>query len=95
MKRYRAAGGPFEYRLSFSTTEIDEICIEALTQANCLPPKPEPVRIDRFVEKHITNDVGYEDLEEGILGYTAFKKDGAVHAVRISTKAPRNNNIIK
>lgn len=86
MKRFRATSGPFEYRLTFTTGEIDEMCMEALAQAKYLPNRPEAIRIERFVEKHYTANVGYEDLGEGVLGYTAFDETGSIKGVRVSSQ---------
>ena len=40
MQRYRATSGPFEYVLRFSHEEIDQMCLEALEKAGCLPTSP-------------------------------------------------------
>jgi hypothetical protein len=86
MQRYRATSGPFEYVLRFSHEEIDQMCLEALEKAGCLPTSPEPIRIDRFIEKHFTANIIYEDLGLGVLGYTAFEKDGRISAVGINSR---------
>jgi len=85
MQRYRARSGPFEYVLRFSHEEIDQMCLEALEKAGCLPKTPEPIRIDRFIEKQFTANILYEDLDPGVLGYTAFQKDGSISAVGVSS----------
>lgn len=86
MQRYRAKSGPFEFVLRFSHEEIDQMCLEALQKAGCLPQTPEPIRIDRFIEKHFTANIIYEDLDPGILGYTAFQQDGSISAVGVSSR---------
>lgn len=86
MKISRTGGGPFDVRLSFSTDEIDDICLEALTKGGFLPEKPAAIRIDRFVEKYFQCKAGYEDLPVGTLGYTLFDAKGKVVEVRISDK---------
>lgn len=86
MQRYRATSGPFEFVLRFSHEEIDQMCLEALEKAGCLPKSPEPIRIDRFIEKHFTANILYEDLDLGVLGYTAFQKDGTISAVGVSAR---------
>lgn len=86
MREYRATGGPFERRLSFQTDEIDEMCLEALEKSRFLPAKPEPIRIERFVEKHFQCNAGYEDLPPGVMGYTLFDKNGKIIQVRVSEK---------
>lgn len=86
MQSFRASSGPFEIQLRFSPDEIDEMCLDALRQAGYLPIAPEPIRIDRFIEKSFTPNVCYEDLGPGILGYTAFNTNGSIRAVGISSR---------
>lgn len=77
----------------FSVEEIDEMCLEALRAAGCLPTEPSAIRIDRFVEKHFTRNVGYEDLPDGYLGYTIFEKSGKVEMVRVSSKLEEEGSV--
>jgi hypothetical protein len=85
MQRFRALSGPFEYQLRFSPEEIDDMCLEALTKADCLPKAPEPIRIDRLIEKQFTPNIAYEEMKPGVLGYTAFNPDGSIACVGISS----------
>lgn len=86
MRSIRGAGtGPFRERLHYELHEIDEICIQALKGVGCLPQQPEPVRIDRFIEKHFRCPIDYDDLGDGVLGCTVFRKDGSVERVVISS----------
>jgi hypothetical protein len=86
MKMSRALSGQFQVRLSFSTDEFDEICLEALTKSGFLPKTPQAIRIDRFVEKYFQCNAGYEDLPAGTLGYSLFDAKGKVIEVRVSDK---------
>jgi hypothetical protein len=86
MRAYRAVTGQFQTRLSFSTDEVDEMCVEALGKSGYLPPKPSAVRIDRFVEKYFQCNAGYEALPNGVMGYTLFDQNGKVVEVRVSEK---------
>jgi hypothetical protein len=86
MKISRATTGRFQIRLSFSTEEIDDICLEALEKSGYMPKKPEAVRVDRFVEKYFQCNAGYEDLPQGAMGYTLFNEKGKVLEVRVSNK---------
>lgn len=79
-------GGRFQYRLSFSTEEIDDACVEALNKSGYMPKVPEPVRVDRFVEKYFQCNAGYEDLPQGAMGYTLFDAKGKILQVRVSSK---------
>lgn len=86
MKTSRATAGRFQIRLSFSTEEIDDICLEALEKSGYMPEKPEAIRVDRFVEKYFQCNAGYEDLPQGAMGYTLFNEKGKVLEVRVSNK---------
>lgn len=76
MKTVRASSGPFSERPHFQPGEIDAICLEELDKAGCLPKAPGPIRIDRFIEKRFGVVPQYDDLPDGILGYTRFSKRG-------------------
>jgi hypothetical protein len=62
------------------------MCLEALQKGGFLPTKPGPIRIDRFVEKYFQCNTGYEDLPNGVMGYTLFDKSGKAIQVRIAEK---------
>jgi hypothetical protein len=86
MKEFRAISGPFEQQLHFSCEEIDQICRDALEKEKLLPSDPEPIRIDRFVEKCFKCQISFEDLGQGILGCTVFNANGSIKVVAISTR---------
>jgi hypothetical protein len=86
MKAFRARSGPFENQLSFSTQEIDAMCVEALSRAELLPEAPQPIRIERFIEKYFNCAVNYEDLGEGAMGCTVFRENGSIEGVIISNQ---------
>jgi hypothetical protein len=81
MKTFRTTSGPFAERPHFEPAEIDRICLDELRKTGLYPKNPEPIRIDRFIEKRfgITHD--YEDLPPGVLGYTKFSKKGVERIV--------------
>jgi hypothetical protein len=66
--------------------KIDDACSEALTKGGFLPTTPEPIRIDRFVEKFFQCNTGYEDLPASTMGYSLFDGKGKVIEVRVSDK---------
>jgi len=84
MKTFRGQSGPLSERPHFEPGEIDRICVDELRKAGCYPDAPGPVRIDRFVEKRFGVVPQYEDLPDGVLGYTRFGKQG-VEGIVIST----------
>lgn len=73
--------GPFEQQTYYKSEEIDSICFEALRSMGLYPTKPEPIRIDRFVEKRFNVSIDYNELTGGVLGYTVFGKDGVKRVV--------------
>lgn len=76
MKTFRTESGPFFERPHFAPGEIDRMCLDELRKSGCLPATPEPIRIDRFIEKRFNLVPEYDDLPDGILGYTRFGKHG-------------------
>lgn len=67
----------------FMPGQIDNICCDELRAVSLLPNSPEPIRIDRFIEKRFNVYPEYDDLPDGVLGFTRFGKNG-VKAVVIS-----------
>ena len=83
MKTIYSKSGPFQERPHFEPGDIDRLCVDELRRAGLYPDSPQPVRIDRFVEKRFGVVPRYEDLPQGVLGYTEFTKNG-VGAIVIS-----------
>jgi len=83
MKTYRTKSGPFAERPHFEVSEIDRICADELRKEGLYPSSAEAIRIDRFVEKRFGVVPQYEDLPEGVLGFTKFSKKG-VEAIVIA-----------
>ena len=67
----------------FKPSQIDQICADELRKEDLLPSSPAAVRIDRFIEKRFGVSPQYEDLPNGVLGFTKFGKNG-VEAIVIS-----------
>jgi len=87
MRTYRSPTGPFRERPFYKDADIERLCSDALRQAGFLPSVPEPVRIDRFVEKYFGVRIIFEELHPGVLGYTEFGPNGVV-AVHIGDTSP-------
>jgi hypothetical protein len=83
MKSYHARSGPFAERPYYELSEIEQICTEELHGVGLYPARPEPVRVERFIEKRFNISPAYEDLPQGVLGYTRFNRDG-VEAIVVS-----------
>jgi hypothetical protein len=83
MKTFRTKSGPFTERPHFDPSEIDRICADELRKEGLYPHSPEAIRIDRFVEKRFGIVPHYEDLPDGVLGFTKFTDKG-VEAIVIA-----------
>ncbi len=81
MKNFRSKNGPTSERPFYELKEIEEICNSELTKSGFLPSNPEPIRIDRFIETRFGISPRYEELPEGLLGYTKFGRSGAEEMV--------------
>ena len=76
MKTYRSKTGPFTEQPFFEPAEIETTCTDELQKLNLYPSDPSPVRIDRFIEKRFGIQPTYENLPNGLLGFTKFGKNG-------------------
>jgi hypothetical protein len=83
MKIYRSQKGPFQERPFFKQEEIERLCEDELKKLNLLPTEPEPIRIERFIEKRFHVTPVYEELPSGVLGFTRFSNTG-VEAIVVS-----------
>ncbi|MEO8217975.1 MAG: hypothetical protein ABI718_12915 [Acidobacteriota bacterium] len=78
MRNLRAKSGPFAERPFFTDGEVERTCEDALRLSGYFPTTPGPVKIDRFIEKHFKISPQYDDLPEGVLGYSCFGQSGMV-----------------
>jgi hypothetical protein len=81
MKTYRAYAGPFAERPYYPAEQIEQMCWDELNTAGLYPDAPAPVRIDRFIEKRFKISISYDDLPNGILGFTEFGNNGVASIV--------------
>jgi hypothetical protein len=88
MKVIRTSTGPFAERPFYRDEVIDAMCSDALAETGFLPSTAEPIRIDRFIEKRFNVRIIYEELSNGVLGFTEFGSNGveAVHVAQPSEK---------
>lgn len=84
MRTFRGQNGPFLERPHFTDSEIDGMCEEALQKVDLLPNSAQPIRIERFIEKHFGVVPIYEELPSGVLGFTTFCGKGvrSMHIAR-------------
>jgi hypothetical protein len=90
MREYSTKDGPYPIRLHYEPAEIDQICENALRFSKLLPQTPEPIRIERFLEKHFEVPVVYDQIEPGIMGCTVFESSGRVSGFIISPEIETN-----
>ena len=83
MKSLRGGNSRSIERPYFRLREIEEICASELRKVDLYPAEPGPVRIDRFIEKRFGVTHEYQDLPDGVLGFTRFGKNG-VEAVIVA-----------
>jgi hypothetical protein len=89
VKTFRSKG-PLAERPYYSDEEIERTAVDELVSVNLLPSSPEPIRIDRFIEKRFPQaSVQYEELPDGVLGYTRFGRVG-VEAIFVSRGLSEN-----
>ncbi len=81
MKTFRTRSGPFSERPHFKLGEIERMCVEELRAVQLMPSEPSPVRIDRFIERRFNVSPRYEDLPDGVLGFTKFGPRGVTDVV--------------
>jgi hypothetical protein len=81
MKTFRSSSGPFTEQPYYTSDEVDTICSDELQKLNFYPPDPAPIRIDRFIEKRFGIQPTYEDLLDGLLGFTRFGSNGVEEIV--------------
>jgi len=86
MKWVPTPNQPFRTRLYLSDDKIDDMCSEALSETHLLPAEPQPIRIDRFIEKKFRAQIIFEELDKGILGFTAWGAD-SVEEIHIAQPA--------
>ena len=68
--------GPFMERPYYEDSDIESIVTDELRSVNLLPVVPGSTRVDRFIEKRFGIVPKYDDVPDGILGYTRFGAKG-------------------
>lgn len=76
MKTIRSSRGPSGQRPYFTDSDFERICSEELRGQGLYPASPEPVRVERFIEKRFGITPVFEALPAAVLGYTEFGPTG-------------------
>lgn len=93
MKTYRATTGPFTERPYYTLEEVEQICTDELRKVGLFPHEPEPIRIDRFIEKRFKVVPQYEDLAEDLLGCTEFGPKGVQEIIILRSLAEESSKV--
>lgn len=81
MKTFRTRREPLRQRPYYELADIENICAEELRKVGLYPSKPEPIRIERFIEKRFGIHPTYQELPKGVLGFTRFGQRGVEEIV--------------
>lgn len=76
MRTYRTTVGTTDRRPYFSDEEFETTCTDELARVGLLPSRPEPIRIERFIEKRFDISPRYIELPDPLLGVTVFTCEG-------------------
>ena len=68
--------GPFSERPFYKDKEIELTAADELRKVGLFPSSPQPIRVERFVEKRFSVTPIYEELPSGVLGFTRFGSGG-------------------
>jgi len=93
MKTLQGRIGPFAERPYYTQEEIERICTTALRKSDLYPASPSPIRIERFIEKHFNLSPVYDDLPEGVLGFTRFGSKGVEEIIISKTLAEEGSKV--
>jgi hypothetical protein len=92
MRTYRASKGPFQKALHYTEKDVETIALEELAALKLLPTEPEPIRIERFVEKRFGVTVDTAEMRDGVLGFSEFGAKG-VQAVYVAKSLDEDRTI--
>ena len=72
MRVFKARSGPFVEQHYYEIAEFEDRALAELHSVGLLPEVPQPVRVDRFIEKRFGVVPQYKELPDGTLGFTRF-----------------------
>jgi hypothetical protein len=76
MRAFNSRPGPLRDQTYYRAQEIEDLCSAQLRETGLYPAQPEPIRVERFIEKRFKVTPSYEDLPNGVLGWTRFGPSG-------------------
>lgn len=92
MRTYRAHKGPFVEAIHYTDGDVERIVLEELRAVQLLPLHPEPIRVDRFVEKRFGVAVEPLEMRDGVLGFSEFGPTG-VRAVYVAASLDEDRSV--
>ena len=93
MKMQRTQSGPFVERPYYEDSDFESIVTYELRNVGLLPTVPEPIRVDRFIEKRFGIVPQYDDVPDGILGFTRFGAKGPEEVVVSRSLSEEGNRV--
>ena len=81
MRMLRTQSGPFVERPYYEDSDIESIVDDELSKVGLFQTTPQPIRVDRFIEKRYGIVPQYKDVPEDILGFTRFGAKGPEEVV--------------
>ena len=89
----RIQSGPFVERPYYEDSDIESIVTDELSRVGLLPTVPQPIRVDRFIEKRYGIVPQYEDVPDGILGFARFGANGPEEVVVSRSLSEEGNRV--
>lgn len=81
MKTFAQQRGPFAQRPYYTAEEIERTCTIELAKVGLLAKEPSPTRIERFFEKRFGVSPTYDEVPDGVLGFSVFGRNGLERVV--------------
>src|SRR3989344_366404 len=92
MKTYYSKTGPLAERVFYTDNDVEEMCTGELAKLGLMPKAPEPINIERFVEKRF-GFYDFQNLDDGVLGFTKFSSRGVEEIVISRSLGEENTKI--
>ncbi len=93
MRTFRSKSGPFREQPFYTPDEIERLCTADLREVELFPAQPEPIRIERFISKRFKVSPEYQELPDGVLGWTRFGSTG-VEAIIVSRALGESRGVV-
>lgn len=85
MRHYRTPGSILTERTYYSRAEIEKMASDELRAAQCWPAKPEPIALERYLQRRHGLEPEITELDPGLMGSADFTNPRQP-VIRISTE---------